>query len=308
VPRHDWSIKGGIDYVGRIFRPPSEAESLLLQVTIGCSHNRCVYCDMYRDKQFQPKPWELIEADLREAAALCRPGGRGIRSPRVFLCDGDALILSTRRLMQILEGIREYLPWVERVGTYGDTRSVGRKSIAELEQLRAAGLGIVYHGMETGDEQVLERIDKGGTRPELIETADKLRAAGIVHSVIVLLGIGGVALSEQHAIHTAKTLTQMDPPYVGALTTTIVPGTPLAELAARGEFVLPSKFQMLAELRTIVAESEFSNCRFSSNHASNYLPLRGTLPADKAALVALLDDVLARGDERLLKPERLRGL
>jgi radical SAM superfamily enzyme YgiQ (UPF0313 family) len=309
-----------MDYVGRIFRPPSEAQSLLLQVTIGCSHNRCVYCDMYRDKQFQPKPWELIEADLREAAAH---GGRGIRRlslarlpqrdphggpRRVFLCDGDALILNTRRLLQILEGIREHLPWVERVGTYGDTRSVGRKSVAELEQLRAAGLGIVYHGMETGDEQVLELIDKGGTRPELIETAAKLRAAGIVHSVIVLLGIGGVALSEQHAIHTAQTLTQMDPPYVGALTTTIVPGTPLAERAARGEFVLPGKFQMLAELRTIVAESEFSNCRFSSNHASNYLPLRGTLPADKPALLARLDDVLARADERLLKPERLRGL
>ncbi len=294
-----------MDYVGRIFRPPSEAQSLLLQVTIGCSHNRCVYCDMYRDKEFRPKPWELIEADLRKAAAL---GSRGYRSSRVFLCDGDALILSTRRLLQILEGIREHLPWVERVGTYGDTRSVGRKSVAELEQLRAAGLGIVYHGMETGDEQVLELIDKGGTRPELIETANKLRAAGIVHSVIVLLGIGGVALSEQHAIHTAETLTQMDPPYVGTLTTTIVPGTPLAEMAQRGEFVLPSKFRMLAELRTIVAESEFTDCRFSSNHASNYLPLRGTLPAEKPALLGLLDEVIARGDERLLKPERLRGL
>jgi radical SAM superfamily enzyme YgiQ (UPF0313 family) len=308
-----------VDYVGRIFRPPSEAHSLLLQVTIGCSHNRCVYCDMYRDKEFRPKPWELIEADLREAATLGRRGrlssGRlpqrdphGGRSPRVFLCDGDALILNTRRLLQILEGIREHLPWVERVGTYGDTRSVGRKSVAELEQLRAAGLGIVYHGMETGDEQVLELIDKGGTRPELIETANKLRAAGITHSVIVLLGIGGVALSERHATRTAETLTQMDPPYVGALTTTIVPGTPLADMAARGEFVLPSKFQMLAELRTIVAESEFSNCRFSSNHASNYLPLRGTLPAEKSALLGVLDEVIARGDERLLKPERLRGL
>jgi radical SAM superfamily enzyme YgiQ (UPF0313 family) len=311
-----------VDYVGRIFRPPSEAQSLLLQVTIGCSHNGCVYCDMYRDKEFKPKPWELIEADLREAGKLGRlSSARGLssarlpqrdphggRSPKVFLCDGDALILNTRRLLQILDGIREHLPWVERVGTYGDTRSVGRKSVAELEQLRAAGLGIVYHGMETGDAQVLELIDKGGTRPELIETAAKLRAAGIVHSVIVLLGIGGIALSEQHAQHTAETLTQMDPPYVGALTTTIVPGTPLAERAARGEFVLPSKFRMLAELRTIVAESEFSNCRFSSNHASNYLPLRGTLPHDKPALIAVLDDVLTRGDERQLVPERLRGL
>ncbi|HVI01149.1 MAG TPA: radical SAM protein [Enhygromyxa sp.] len=294
-----------MDYVGRIFRPPSEAHSLLLQVTIGCSHNRCVYCDMYRDKQFRPKPYEQIEADLREAASLAR---RGFRSDRVFLCDGDALILSTRKLLEILAGIREHLPWVTRVGTYGDTRSVGRKSPDELTQLREAGLSIVYHGMESGDDEVLTMIDKGGTRAELITTASKLRAAGITHSVIVLLGIGGVTLSEQHARNTATALSEMDPPYVGALTTTIVPGTPLAELAARGEFELPSKFRMLEELRELVGGSEFSDCRFSSNHASNYLPLRGQLPRDKAAMLGVLDEVIARGDERLLKPERLRGL
>lgn len=294
-----------MDYVGRIFRPPSEARSLLLQVTIGCSHNRCVYCDMYRDKQFRPKPWAQVEADLREAAALAR---RGHRSERVFLCDGDALILSTAKLLQILAGIREHLPHVTRVGTYGDTRSVGRKTVEELTQLREAGLHIVYHGMESGDEEVLERIDKGGTRPELLTTASKLRAAGITHSVIVLLGIGGVALSEQHARNTAATLSVMDPPYVGALTTTIVPGTPLADMAARGEFELPSKFRMLEELRVLLGAGQFSNCRFSSNHASNYLPLRGTLPRDRAGMLALLDEVIARGDDTLLKPERLRGL
>jgi radical SAM superfamily enzyme YgiQ (UPF0313 family) len=294
-----------MDYVGRIFRPPSEAPSLLLQVTIGCSHNRCSYCDMYRDKSFRPKPWPTIEQDLQEAAAL---GARGHRSDRVFLCDGDALILSTKRLLEILDGIRRYLPWVTRVGTYGDTRSVGRKSVAELRELREAGLGIVYHGMESGDDEVLARIDKGGTRAELIATAAKLREAELIHSVIVLLGIGGVELSEQHARNTASALTEMDPPYVGALTTTVLPGTPLHEQQTRGEFVLPSKFRMLEELRTIVAQGEFSNCRFSSNHASNYLPLRGTLPNDKQPMLALLDQVIARGDERLLKPERLRAL
>lgn len=294
-----------MDYIGRIFRPPSEAQSLLLQVTTGCSHNRCSYCDMYRDKQFKPKPWPTIEQDLREAAAR---GHRGMRSDRVFLCDGDALILSTKRLLEILAGIREHLPWVTRVGTYGDTRSVGKKSLAELGELRDAGLGIVYHGMESGDDEVLARIDKGGTRAELITTAAKLRDAKLVHSVIVLLGIGGVALSEAHARNTASALTQMDPPYVGALTTTVLPGTPLGEQQARGEFVLPSKFRMLEELRTLIGESEFSDCRFSSNHASNYLPLRGTLPHDKAPMLALLDEVIARGDERLLKPERLRAL
>lgn len=291
-----------MDYVGRIFRPPSEAKSLLLQVTVGCSHNRCSYCDMYRDKRFSAKPWPLIEADIEEAARL------GPVFRRVFLCDGDALILSTPRLTQILEAIQTRLPWVERVGTYGDTRSVTRKRPEELAALRARGLGIVYHGMETGDEEVMRRIDKGASAAECVETASKLRDAGIVHSVMVLLGVGGRALSDQHAEQTARLLTAMDPPFVGALTTTVVPGTPLAEAEARGEFSLPGKFELLGELRTIVAESTFSGCRFSANHASNYLPIRAELPRDKATLVSLLDEVLARRDEGLLKPEWARGL
>ncbi len=291
-----------MDYIGRIFRPPSEAASFLLQVTIGCSHNRCVYCDMYRDKQFRPKPIETILADIDEAAAL------GPRFERVFLCDGDALILSTKKLLPILEAIGRKLPWVTRVGTYGDTRSIGRKSAAELTTLREAGLGIVYHGMESGDEQVLERIDKGGTRQESIDSAAKLRSAGIAHSVMVLLGVGGVDLSEQHAANTATALSAMDPSYVGALTTTIVPGTPLDAMARSGAFALPSKFRMLEELREIVAGVELSACRFSANHASNYLPVRCTLPRDKAAVLEALDAVIADGDERRLKPESLRAL
>ena len=291
-----------MDYVGRIFRPPSEAPSFLLQVTIGCSHNRCVYCDMYRDKQFRPKPLDTIMADIDEAAEF------GPRFKRVFLCDGDALILSTKKLLPILEAIREKLPWVERVGTYGDTRSIGRKSVDELTALREAGLGIVYHGMESGDPDVLERIDKGGTREESIASAAKLREAGIAHSVMVLLGVGGDDLSQQHAAGTAATLSEMDPPFVGALTTTVVPGTPLAAMEAAGDFRLPSKFRMLEELREIVAGVELSNCRFSANHASNYLPVRCTLPRDKAAVLEALDAVIADGDERRLKPESLRAL
>lgn len=291
-----------VDYVGRIFRPPSEARSFLLQVTVGCSHNRCAYCDMYRDKRFSPKRWETIEADIEQAAAL------GPRFRRVFLCDGDALILPTRKLLRILEAIGQRLPWVERVGVYGDTRSVGRKSVPELTALREAGLGIVYHGMESGDDPTLARIDKGGTSDECIATADKLREAGIAHSVMVLLGIGGEDRSREHAAATARVLSRMDPPYVGALTTTVVPGTPLAQAQAAGRFTLPGKFDMLHELRDIVAHSEFSACRFSANHASNYLPLRADLPRDKEPLVAMLDQVLAARDERLLKPEALRGL
>lgn len=291
-----------VDYVGRIFRPPSEARSFLLQVTVGCSHNRCAYCDMYRDKQFRPKEWDTIAADIAEAAKL------GPRFKRVFLCDGDALILPTRKLLRVLEAIRASLPWVERVCVYGDTRSVGRKSVEELTELREAGLGIVYHGMESGDDETLRRIDKGGTAAECIETARKLREAGIAHSVMVLLGVGGKDRSREHAKATAEVLSRMDPPFVGALTTTVVPGTPLADAEARGEFVLPEKFELLQELRDIVAGSEFSACRFSANHASNYLPITADLPEQKPRLVELLDQVLAVRDERLLKPEALRGL
>ncbi len=291
-----------VDYVGRIFRPPSEAPSFLLQVTVGCSHNRCAYCDMYRDKRFTAKPWDTIAADIEEAAAM------GPRFRRVFLCDGDALILPTRKLLRVLEAVGQRLPWVERVGVYGDTRSVGRKSVEELTQLREAGLGIVYHGMESGDDTTLTNIDKGGTADECIQTADKLRAAGIVHSVMVLLGIGGTERTAEHPRATARVLSRMDPPYVGALTTTVVPGTPLWQQQERGEFTLPGKFELLTELRELVANVDFSACRFSANHASNYLPLRADLPAHKDELVAMLDQVLEVRDESLLKPEALRAL
>jgi len=291
-----------VDYVGQIFRPPSEANSLLLQVTVGCTHNRCTYCRMYLGTKFRTKPWEVVEADIEEAAAI------GPAFERVFLCDGDALILSTPKLLRILSRLRERLPWVQRVGVYGDSRSVLRKSVAELVELRDAGLGIVYHGMESGDDEVLRRIQKGGTRAEAIATAERLREAGITHSVMVLLGVGGAELSEQHAAQSATCLSAMDPRYVGALTTTVVPGTRMFEQQQAGEFVLPGKFEMLRELRTIVAESEFTGCRFSSNHASNYVPIRSELPRDKAAIVAVLDQVLDRGDESELKPEWMRGL
>ncbi len=291
-----------MDYVGRIYRPPSEAYSLLVQVTEGCSHNRCTYCGMYRDKPFRPKPWSTVEADLREAAA----GGEVSR--RVFLCDGDALVLSQRRLVQILEGIQEHLPWVDRVGIYGDTRSVNRKSVAELRRLRELGLGIVYHGVESGDDEVLRFIDKGGTAAECVDTAERLGAAGITHSVIVLLGVGGVALSRQHASGTGTLLTQMDPPFVAALTTTVIPETPLGQLQRDGGFELPSKFGLLEELHAIVAGSELSRCRFSSNHASNYLPVRADLPRDKAQLLAAIRAVIDGGDEGRLRPEWMRGL
>jgi radical SAM superfamily enzyme YgiQ (UPF0313 family) len=216
--------------------------------------------------------------------------------------------LPTRKLLPILELIRKHTPWIERVGVYGDTRSVARKSVEELRELKDAGLGIVYHGIESGDDEVMVRIDKGGTAAECAKTAELLRDAGILHSVMVLLGVGGVELSEQHARNTAVTLTRMDPPYVGALTTTVTPGTPMWNEQQAGRFELPDKFGMLSELQTIVADSEFTACRFSANHASNYLPIRAELPQNKAKLVELLDRVIRERDESKLKPEWLRAL
>ena len=297
-----------LNYHMPLYRPPSEAESLLLQVTVGCSHNRCTYCAMYDDpaqSRFRIKPWETVAADIAEAG---RAAARGLPIRRVFLTDGDALILPTDQLERILAALREHLPLLRRVGIYGDARSILRKSPEELARLRELGLGIVYHGAESGDDQVLARIVKGSTAAEAVAAAGRLREAGIRHSVMVMLGIGGRERSAEHAAATAELLTAMDPPFVGALTTTLVPGTPLHAAADAGAFALPGPWDLLAELRTIIAESRFTRCRFHSNHASNYLPLSLNLPTDRERALAELDTVLAgrRGDD--LKPEYLRGL
>ena len=293
-----------MDYVGNMFRPPSEAESLLLQVTVGCSWNRCTYCAMYHgeDQAFRVKPWDTVLADLDEAASWPR------QPRRLFLCDGDALILSTDKLLNILTAIRERLPLVRRVGIYGDTRGVLRKTTEELTLLREAGLGIVYHGVESGDDETLRLIDKGTTAEETIQTAHRLREAGIRHSVIVMQGIGGMARSREHAEATAALLTAMDPPYIGCLTTTIVPGTPLAEAAARGDFELPDPWGMLAELEILVDQAQLSRCTFHANHASNWLPLRLNMPADRERGLALLRAALKDKNPDHLVPEGWRGL
>lgn len=296
-----------MDYIGRIFRPPSEAESLLLQVTLGCSHNRCTYCAMYDlpEQKFAIKPWATVAADIDEAA---RRSERGSPVRRVFLCDGDALILPTDKLLRILNRLRERMPSVRRVGIYGDARSILRKSAAELAELRSHGLGIVYHGAESGDDETLLRIVKGSTADEAAEAATRLREAGLRHSVMVMLGVGGTERSAEHAAATAELLTRMDPPFVGALTTTIVPGTPLAAELQAGRFALPDPWGILEELRVLIRDSRFSRCRFHSNHASNYVPLSLNLPTDRQQALDALDRILAERDESTLRPDFLRGL
>lgn len=296
-----------MDYIGHIFRPPSEADSLLLQVTVGCSHNGCTYCGMYRDpvQRFRLKPLEVVARDIDEAAAYDRDV-EPIR--RVFLCDGDALVLPTKRLLEILGLLRERLPHARRVGIYGDARTILRKDDGELAALREAGLGIVYHGAESGDDEVLRRVDKGSNADDAARAAAALRRAGIRHSVMVMLGIGGRERSREHAEATARLLTAMDPPFVGALTTTLVPGTPLYAEAQAGRFALPDPWGMLAELRVLIADSRLSRCRFHANHASNYVPLSLNLPADRDLGLATLDALLRERDRSRLKPEHWRGL
>jgi len=290
-----------MDYVGNIFRPPSEAEDLIVQVTIGCSHNKCSFCAMYRDKQFMPKKWEIVKADLDEGLAERH-------FQKVFLCDGDVMILSTERLLKILNYIKEKGPHIRKVSLYGDARGILHKSDEELKQLKEAGLSMVYHGMESGDADVIKLINKGASVEDQVLAAKKLKKAGIKYSCIILLGAGGVAMSEQHAKNTAKALTEADPDYVGLLMLTLVPGTPMFDMAQRGEFELPDKWGLLQELRTITAESDFTNCCYSATHASNYLPIAGYFPGDKAKVVQTLDRVLAEKNESLLKPEWMRGL
>lgn len=288
-------------YEGLIIRPPSEAYSLLLQVTTGCSHNKCTFCPTYRDKKFRIKSREEILDDLAEASHY-----RRVR--RVFLCDGDALIIPQPRLLDILASIRRSLPGIERVGTYANAKSILRKTPEDLRDLKAAGLKMVYLGVETGSAALLEKIRKGVGVEQMVEAGRRIKDAGILLSVTVLLGIGGTTHSVEHATETAKILTRIDPDYTGALTVMVVPGTPLYEDQQAGRFQLPDTFGFLTELGTMIARSQFTDCFFTSNHASNYLPIRARLPQQKEDTVRMIQEVIRRGDRGLLRPESLRAL
>ncbi|MBI5572393.1 MAG: radical SAM protein [Desulfomonile tiedjei] len=288
-------------YVGAIYRPPSEAYSLIIQATIGCNHNRCTFCGSYRDKSFAIRSIEEIREDLEDARQM---------GPveRVFLADGDALCIPQRRLKEILSEVNRYIPSVQRIGIYSNAKNILKKSVQDLQELHALRLGIIYLGLETGDGQLLEKICKGATYEQMVEAARRVKEAGIALSVTVLLGIGGIEGSERHARETARILTDMDPDYVGALSLILVPGTPLHKDFAEGRFRLPDPFGLINELRIMIGESSFTHCVFRSNHASNYLPVKATLPRDKEAILAAIDSVLRSRDQARLRPEFLRAL
>ncbi len=288
-------------YEGQVYRPPSEAYSYILQATIGCSWNHCTYCDMYGAKRFRVRALDETLTDLRDAG-----GAHGGHVEKVFVADGDALVLDLEHWEAILAACREAFPRLRRVSAYATAMNINEKSSEELRRLRELGLELLYVGPETGDDETLKRIAKGATFGDHVEAARRAREAGIALSTIFLLGAGGVARSEEHAEASARLISEMDPAYLSALTLTVVPGTPIHTLQQRGRFELPTVEQMLGELRTMVARSQPTEAVFRTNHASNYLPLSGTLSADRDRILAVLDRALC-GDIAL-RPEWARGL
>lgn len=291
-------------YEGSVYRPPSEANSLILQATLGCSYNRCTYCAMYQDKRFRPRSREDLLEDMRIAQATL--GAERVR--RVFLADGDALILRTPRLLELLADLREHFPNFQRASVYASPQSLLTKSVQELTELKEAGLPLYFLGPETGHPVVLERIAKGVTREQLLDGARRVNDAGAKLSVMFLLGIGGTELSQEHAVESGRLCSEMDPRFVSTLTVTPVPGTPFADEVASGRVVLPEGRALLEEQRTMIAHMDCTRAIYRGNHASNSLPIGGNLPDDKDALVQTLDAVVADPSFPLrprLSPDRL---
>ncbi|MBE9593121.1 MAG: B12-binding domain-containing radical SAM protein [Proteobacteria bacterium] len=287
-------------YEGMCIRPPSEANSILLQATVGCSHNKCTFCGTYKDKRFRIKDNDIILSDILFASRYMRD------QDRLFIMDGDALIIPYRRLTWIFDKIKEHLPWVTRVGIYANTKGIKMKSEEELIRLREMGLGIIYMGIETGDDQTLEAIRKGANAQRILDMGKKVKQAGINLSVTVLLGIAGRERSLIHAKATGELLSAIDPDYVGALTLMIMPGTSLADDLSSGRFELPDNSGLLMELREMIASTNLSRGLFFSNHASNYLPVKARLPNEKKQTLDLID--MALQGKVSLRPEWMRAL
>lgn len=288
-------------YLGRIYRPPSEADSYILQATIGCSWNKCTYCDMYRDKEFAMRP---LAQTLEDIEAAGRTYGHEVS--KVFVADGDALILDMDHWRAILSACRQQFPNLRRVSCYAMASNVLAKRENDLAELRALGLDLLYIGPESGDDATLKSIAKGSTAADHVAAAERAHRAGMKLSVIFLLGAGGVARSEQHARASADLCTAMNPRFASALTLTVVPGTPIARAEQKGLYEAPDIPTTLRELRTFVSHAAPTDAIFRTNHASNRLPIAGRLPRDRAAILAAIDGAL-RGDIPL-RPEWLRGL
>lgn len=291
-----------ISYEGDVFRPPSEARSLILQATIGCSHNRCTFCAMYKRKKYRARPLAEINRDIVTAAAYL-PHTR-----RVFLADGNALAMATADLVAILDQLNKAFPLLERITLYGNPQDLLQKSEDELKELRDHRLKMIYLGVESGSAAVLEAVKKGVTPADLVKGAAKLKKAGIPLSVTVLNGLAGLEGTIEHANSTAKIISEMDPEYIGLLSLITVPGTTMHRRFKSGELTALSPWQLLEEIRMMVEGLTLTNSVFRANHASNYLPLKATLSRDKQQLLTALDRIIAERSPATLKSEFMRGL
>jgi len=289
----------GMDHQGYCIRPPSEARSILLQATLGCSHNKCTFCDAYKAKRFAIKDRSVWERDLEYASKHMQ------RQKRLFVLDGDALVMPMRHWEWLLHAIAERLPWVERISAYANAKSVAQKSNTDLKRLRDLGLAMIYYGVESGHPKVLERVNKGSDPEKLYLQAKRLKEAGFILSVTVIVGLGGKELSLEHAKATGELLSRIDPEFVGALTLMTPHGAPLGEELKNGNFVLPARMDLLAELEVMFRHTDLSKGMFTANHASNYLPIRASLPQDKARTMQLIRDAL--DGNVMLKEEWMRA-
>lgn len=292
-----------IRYEGRVYRPPSEAESLILQATLGCSYNECTFCGMYRDKRFRVRPFDELAREIDWAAEHLGPAVR-----KVFLADGDALMAKSAFLRRVLQHLKLRFPELARVSCYASPQALQVRSTQEMAELRELGLSLYYLGIESGHDAVLTRLAKGVDAAEMIRVARKAHEAGVKLSTMILLGAGGRALSAEHARESARVVSAIQPRFVSTLVMTPVEGTPLFEEAQRGEVDELTPIELAAELREFAQGLELMGTVFRSNHASNFLSLAGTFPKDKAAIVAALDRVLADPANAPFRPEWARGL
>ncbi|ABK62032.1 MULTISPECIES: radical SAM protein [Clostridium] len=285
-------------YEGVVYRPPSEAYSLIIQVTLGCSHNKCTFCDMYKDRSFKIKSLEEVFEDLE----LSRKYYKYVR--RIFLADGDALILKTENLEKILIKIKELFPECERVAVYGTPADILRKSEEDLIKLKNLGLDIIYIGVESGSDEVLKDVKKGVTSEEIIKAGQKVKRTGIKLSATLISGLGGKEKSQLHAVESARVISAINPDYLGILTLMNAPGTEMHEKIANNEITLLNPKEVMVETRELIRNLEVENCVFRSNHASNYAPLAATLGEEKEALLKTLDDII--GSDYSFKEEYYR--
>lgn len=295
--------RSGMRYQGAVIRPPSEADSLILQVTYGCSNNGCTFCSTYLEKPFRVRPFSEVVDDVRSLPLAVKRHAR-----RVFLADGDALMLPQSRLLELLSLLNEEFPGLERVSSYATAQSLLRKSPEQLALLAAAGLTLLFLGLESGDEATLEACNKRVTVAEQVEASRRAIDAGMSMSVTAILGLAGVERSQVHAAATGRALSAIDPQFIGVLSLMVVEGTPLARSVASGEFVVPDPLSMLTELRTILAHTDVTDALFRSNHASNYVSVGGRLPADKQSMLSALDSFLDAPDRGMMRPESWRAL